>query len=165
MQEQADLQRVPVKMYRSDDRLTVAAPMPGLQPEDVAVEITAQGKLMLHGELRGVLKGMKELLLDEWSVGGYQRDVELPDAVNGELATVTYGNGVLVVTMPLAEQTRPARLRMEALGFARGERVGSAGHPIAPKSTDEHRAHVVMEHHVHGEGYEPHEGVTTPPGV
>jgi HSP20 family protein len=152
-------------MYRSDDRLTVAAPMPGLQPEDVTVEITAQGRLMLHGELRGVLKGMKELLLDEWSVGGYQRDVELPDAVNGELATVTYGNGVLVVTMPLAEQTRPARLRMETLGFAHGERVGSAGHPIAPTSTEEHRANVVMQHQAQGGGYEPHQDNTLQPRV
>ncbi len=156
MQEQAELQRIPVKVYRSEDRLTVAAPMPGMQPEDIAVEITGEGVLLLHGELRGVLKGMKELLLDEWSVGGYHREVDLATAVNGDLATATYGNGVLVVTMPLADQMHPARLRLETLGFAHGEHVGSAGHPITPVTTEEHRAQKVIEHDAQGGGYDPH---------
>lgn len=31
-------QRIPVTMYRSPDRLTIAAPMPGVEPEDIRVE-------------------------------------------------------------------------------------------------------------------------------
>jgi hypothetical protein len=33
-------QTVPVKMFRTTDRLTVAAPMPGILPDDVVVEST-----------------------------------------------------------------------------------------------------------------------------
>jgi HSP20 family protein len=131
MQEQAKLQGIPVKVYRTQDRLTVAAPMPGLEPEDIAVEVTANGHLILRGEVRGLLKDAKELLLDEWSVGAYYRDLALPDAVDGEHANVTYGNGVLVVALPLNRRTYPAHLTLEKVGTAHGERMGKAGHSPA----------------------------------
>jgi HSP20 family protein len=121
MQEEVEVQKVPVKMYRTVERLTVAAPMPGLQPEDITVEVTAEGYLVLDGRLRSALKGEKELLADEWSVGPYRRTLALPVAVDGTGATVTYGNGVLVVSLPAGEATRPARLTLERTGPARGE--------------------------------------------
>ncbi|MGH7265776.1 MAG: Hsp20/alpha crystallin family protein [Candidatus Rokuibacteriota bacterium] len=120
MQEHIDVQQIPLKVYRSPDRLTVAAPMPGLGPEDITIEITAEGYLVLTGRLRGALRGDKELLVDEWSVGPYRRSFPLPASVNGPGATVTYGNGVLVVAMPLTEATRPAVLTLERVGPARG---------------------------------------------
>ena len=127
MQEQAKIQQIPVKVYRTADRLMVAAPMPGLQPEDIVVEVTDSGRLILQGELRGLLKDIKELLLDEWSVGGYYREVGLPAgvAVDGEQGTVTYGNGVLVVALPSSEQNRPARLTLQSAGVDHG--IGGAG--------------------------------------
>jgi len=127
MQERAKVQYIPVKVYRALDRLMVAAPMPGLEAEDIIVEVTGDGRLILQGELRGMLKGEKELLLDEWSVGGYYRELTLPDAVDGERATVTYGNGVLVVVLALSMEIRPARLTLEAVGSAHGVRVGDSG--------------------------------------
>jgi HSP20 family protein len=131
MQEQESpmLQEVPVKVYRTGDRLTIASPMPGMEPEDIQVEVTDQGHVILQGQVRGLLKGVKELLIDEWTVGDYYRDVPLPDAVDGEAANVTYGNGVLVVDLPLSQWTRPAQLFMEKVSPGHGVRVGNAGHP------------------------------------
>jgi HSP20 family protein len=127
MQEHIDVQQIPLKVYRSPDRLTVAAPMPGLGPEDITIEITLEGYLVLNGKLRGALRGDKELLVDEWSVGPYRRSFALPTSVDGPGATVTYGNGVLVVAMPLAETTRAAVLTLDRVGPARGEgRVDAA---------------------------------------
>jgi HSP20 family protein len=128
MQEKAKIQQVPVKVYRTSDRLMVAAPMPGMEPEDIVVEVAEGNRLILSGELRGMLKDVKELLMDEWSVGAYYRELILVDAVDGERANVTYGNGVLVVALPLTESTIPARLTLETVGPAHGERAGNAGH-------------------------------------
>ena len=128
MQEHAKLQQIPVKVYRSSDRLMVAAPMPGLQPEDILVQVTENGHLMIQGELRGLLKDIKELLLDEWSVGGYYRELPLPDAVDGTLANVSYGNGVLVVALPISERTHPASLTLDTVAPSRGEHMGKSGH-------------------------------------
>ena len=87
----------------------------------------------------GRSRARRKCSLEEWSAGEYHRELELPVAVDGELANVTYGNGVLVVVLPVAEQMRPARLTLQELSPTRGERVGSAGHhPIQPRSTEEH---------------------------
>ncbi len=150
MQEHSDIQRVPVKMYRAENRLTVATPMPGVEPEDIHVEVTADRHLILNGSLRGVLKGIKDLLADEWHAGGYHRVVDLPFAVNGEMANMTYGNGVLVVSLPLSEQMKPAHLTMEEMGPTRGEHIGSAGRPVQPRTMEEHRAAKAAEQAEHG---------------
>src|SRR6266571_9515968 len=127
MQEHLKLQEIPVKVYRTEERLMVAAPMPGIEPENIGVEVTDDGHLILHGELRGMLKDVKELLLDEWSVGMYHREITLPNIVDGEQTNVTYANGVLVVAMVVSDVTRPATLTLEKVGPAHGERVGNIG--------------------------------------
>jgi|SRR5579883_2016960 HSP20 family protein len=121
MPESLKVQQVPLKVYRAaTGRLTVAAPMAGLEPEDIVIEITADGRLFLDGKVRGTLKDVKELLLDEWSVGAYYRDYTLPDPVDGSQAAATYGNGVLVVTFPIADHTVPARLTLSHTSVAHG---------------------------------------------
>jgi HSP20 family protein len=66
MQEQLKQQHIPVKVYRTDERLMVAVPMPGLEPENIVVEVTADSCLLLHEDVRSMLKEVKELLLDEF---------------------------------------------------------------------------------------------------
>src|SRR5438552_7137599 len=128
MQEQLKQQHIPVKVYRTDERLMIAAPMAGLEPENIVVEVTAEGRLILHGNLRGMLKEVKELLLDEWSVGVYHRELALPVPVNATCANVTYGNGVLLVALPISDQTSTARLTLERVTPTHGEHKGNAGH-------------------------------------
>jgi HSP20 family protein len=128
MQETRKQQQIPVKVYRTDERLMVAAPMAGLEPEDIVVDVTADGRLVLHGDVRGLLKEVKELLQDEWSVGAYHRELTLPMPVNAMCANVTYGNGVLLVTLPISEQTLPAHLVIGRITPTHGERKGNVGH-------------------------------------
>src|SRR6266699_7169834 len=129
MQEQVKQQHIPVKVYRTGERLMIAAPMAGLEPENMLVEVTHDGRLILHGDQRAMLKEVKELLIDEWSVGVYHRELELPAPVNGESANVTYGNGVVTVTLPISDQIVPTRLTLERIAPTHGERRGNAGHP------------------------------------
>jgi HSP20 family protein len=116
MPERAKVQQIPLKVYRAVSRLTVAAPMAAMEPEDIRVEITDDGRLLLDGEVRGILKDVKEVLVDEWSAGAYYRDYLLPEPVDGSQAMATYGNGVLVVTLPLATRLTPARLTLSSTG-------------------------------------------------
>ncbi len=118
MQEATNPQSLPVKLYRMHDHLTVAAPMPGLEPEDILVEVTEQGQLILHGDRRGSLKEVKEVLLDEWNVGPYHRELILPEPVDGEHANITYGN---------SQEMQPARITLEKTGTAHGEYRGNIG--------------------------------------
>ncbi|MGZ3714979.1 MAG: Hsp20/alpha crystallin family protein, partial [Ktedonobacterales bacterium] len=102
------MHRVPAKIYRTPLRLMVAVPMPGLEPADITVTVTPSPALVIRGRQRGELKGLKDELLNEWNAGEYEREIALPVAVDGKLANVTYGNGVLVVALPIASQTQPA---------------------------------------------------------
>lgn len=131
MQEQIKLQSIPVNIYSLNGRLMVSAPMPGLEPESITVEVTSDGHALLQGDLRGTLKEYvgKERFLEEWSIGAYTRDVVLPVSVNAPCANVSYGNGVLVVAFPLSEHTIPARLTLERVTPTHGQLKGNAGHP------------------------------------
>lgn len=123
---------VPAKIYRTPLRVMVAAPLPGLEPADISVEVTPTPALVIRGRQRGELKGLKDELLNEWNAGEYERMIALPTAVDGALANVTYGNGVLVIALPIAPQTRPAHLTLAALSSTRGLHAGNMGRPIRP---------------------------------
>ena len=120
---------VPVKVYRGDHRITVAAPMPGMEAGDIVVLVLPEHHLVLDGARGGLYPGETTSVIDEWHPGPYHRDLELPVAVDGARANVTYGNGVLVVSLPIVEITRPARLTVSELSATHGERFGTSRHP------------------------------------
>ena len=122
----------PAKVYRTPLRIMAAVPMPGLEPEDITVEVAPAGQLILRGQRRGDLRGIKDTLLNEWSVGDYYREVTLPAPVDGALANVTYGNGVLVVALPIAPRMQTATLTLAAQSPTHGVRPGHMGKPIRP---------------------------------
>jgi HSP20 family molecular chaperone IbpA len=124
-QERSERRTVPVKLFRTPDRVTAAAPMPGLYAEDITVDLAIDNRLVLDARPRGQLKPgafdvwptrpddphgtssgrgaarptpeQREVVLDEREAGACHRDVELPVAVGGTLATVTSGNGIASV--------------------------------------------------------------------
>jgi HSP20 family protein len=124
---QGERQIVPIKVYQSDDQLTLAAPMPGLETEDIHVKVTAAGQVVIDGRLRGTLKGSNSILVDEWNPGQYYREYDLPQAVDGAAANVTYGNGVVVVALPLSPRMQAANIELVALPHARSVHAGHSG--------------------------------------
>ena len=68
-----------------------------------------------------------EYLVREWSYGPFERTVELPCAVDASRANLSYGNGVLAVSLPKASRTLVASLAVAPSGHARGVTAGHAG--------------------------------------
>jgi HSP20 family protein len=133
-------QTLPVRLYQTDTHLMLAAPMPGLEPGDICVEIS-EDAVAIKGIERGAGQHRRDLLIEEWTIGPYQRKVSLPQPVDGSLTNVTYGNGVLVLAMPKMKSGGrgiSSTLHLDPIGSARGERVGHAGHEVQPK-TSSHR--------------------------
>lgn len=134
-------QTVPVQVYQTDNRLVLAAPMPGLEPEDISVCIRGD-RVTIASAYRGSRRDHPEILLSEWTIGPYHREVVLPQPVNGVLTNATYGNGVLVLSMPklaLGEATQTTEFRLEAIESVRGQRVGHTGWDIQPATMRRHR--------------------------
>jgi HSP20 family protein len=132
---------IPVRVYQIDDRIMVAAPMPGLEPDDISVAITGS-RVTIRGTERGPGQHERDLLLAEWTIGPYYREVLLPQPVNGTIANATYGNGVLVLALPKLEPGQlgtDTEFRLRATGAtSHGEHVGHSGSIIAPTPTREH---------------------------
>ncbi|HET6615478.1 MAG TPA: Hsp20/alpha crystallin family protein [Dehalococcoidia bacterium] len=126
-QQNTESQEIPANVYRSEERVMISAPMPGLEPDNIAVHVSEGPMVTLHAELRGALKGDKEIILDEWTAGPYHREIQLPTNVDGGRANVTYNNGVLVVSLPVSDRTTSADLTLNEVSATQGERVGNRG--------------------------------------
>lgn len=135
-------QTVPVQLHQADDRLVLATPMPGLEPQDIAVVISGD-RVTMRGEYRGSRQEQPEILVSEWTIGPYYREITLPQPVNGVLTNATYGNGVLVLSMPTLEpgqQGSETEFRLEAITGAKGQRIGHTGSNIQPTMTQAQHA-------------------------
>jgi HSP20 family molecular chaperone IbpA len=66
----------------------------------------AGDKITIHGSNRASRQERKDILVAEWSIGPYTREVVLPQSVNGPLTHAAYGNSVLVLAMPKVHEER-----------------------------------------------------------
>jgi HSP20 family protein len=133
--------RLPVRIYQSERQFAVATPLAGLEPGDITVTIEGK-RVTIQGKERGPHQHDLDLLKAEWSIGPYHREIALPENVDGSLANATYGNGVLVLTMPKARSTENVirtEFTLDAIKPTRGERVGHVGHDIRKTTTRQHR--------------------------
>lgn len=122
-----DATAIPVNLYDNERDLMVVAPMPGVGPEDISIDVTADGQLTLRAAQRGEGQERIAYIAREWSYGPYERTLELPYPVDAMRANVSYGNGVLAITLPRVATTAPGRILVERTGHARGVAAGHAG--------------------------------------
>jgi HSP20 family protein len=125
---------IPVRISRSDSHVLLVTPMPGINPADISVTIQGRAVKIL-GHQTGPGQNDKDLVVEEWTIGPYYREVQLPEAVNGLLTNATFGNGILTLAMPKAhdkESEAAVSFHLQPIDAARGERVGHKGSEINP---------------------------------
>lgn len=122
-----DATAIPINLFENERELIVVAPMPGVAPEDINIDVTDAGRLTLRARQHGPGQERIEYLLREWSYGPFERTIELPRQVDAARANLSFGNGVLSITFPKAGATGPARLVLASTGHARGRTTGHAG--------------------------------------
>ena len=138
---QESQQAVPVQIHQTDRLIVLAAPMPGLEPQDISVVVVGD-KVTIRGEYRGSRLESGDLIVSEWTIGPYYREVTLPEPVNGPLTNATYGNGVLVLAMPVMEQGSRGsytEFQLKVVEATKGQRIGHTGSDVQPTTTEEHR--------------------------
>jgi HSP20 family molecular chaperone IbpA len=130
-------QRIPVRIYDRDKHIVLAAPLAGLEAENISITVGGN-RVVIEGEERGPRQHGPDVVLSEWSIGPYYREVSLHQAVKGPLTNATYGNGVLVLLMPKGEETEPeceVTFKLHPITATRGEWVGHIGSDIHPSPT------------------------------
>ena len=107
-----------VEVLERDGRLVVRADVPGLQKDDVNVEID-DGHLVISGERRQEHEERHEgLYRTERMYGRFHRALALPEEADAEHAKATFKNGVLEITMPMTGRHQTRRLQVEDAGAA-----------------------------------------------
>ncbi len=122
-----DATAVPINVFENDRELMVVAPMPGVSPENISIDVTDDGQLTVRSSKHGEGQERIEYLVREWSYGPYERSIDLPCPVDAMRANVTYGNGVLSITFPKTGATNGGRMLVQRTGHARGVAAGHRG--------------------------------------
>lgn len=105
---------VPIDMYETDDEFVVSAPLPGLKPEDVEINVVGN-TLTIKGEFREDEERKRgDFHYRERRYGAFQRSVTLPEEINTEKAEATFENGVLRLRLPKAEHAKPRQIPIKA---------------------------------------------------
>jgi HSP20 family protein len=98
-----------VEVFERDNNLVVRAELPGLDKDDVKVELTDDG-LVIEGERkREYEERLEGGYRSEIEYGRFYRMIPLPEGVNVDQAQARMNNGVLEVAIPMAEAKRPSR--------------------------------------------------------
>ncbi|GAB4277781.1 MAG: Hsp20/alpha crystallin family protein [Coriobacteriia bacterium] len=105
--------RVDVKT--TGDDMVVYAEVPGIDPEDIDLEVT-DGLLTIKGERKAETEKEEEgWLIKERSYGSFQRTLSLPEGVDPDSITADYDNGVLEIHIPKAAEALKPKTHKIAL--------------------------------------------------
>jgi len=127
------VKRLPVNLYRHNNRVVVTAPSPGLEPANMLIEVRGR-QLSMEQEARGPGQKRVEHVRREWSTGPARRSVVLPAPVDARRANATYDNGVLTVILPVAPKATSGVIEMPKVGTAKGRAIRHVGRELRAAS-------------------------------
>ena len=100
----------PVNISQDDDNFYLRAEVPGVQPDELSISavrnrVSLAGKREIPSEHDGVSYHRKER-----ADGSFNRTVALPTEVDAARVDARYADGVLTLTLPKAEETKPRQI-------------------------------------------------------
>jgi len=94
----------PVDMYEDKDNTYVRAELPGVNRDDISVEM-ADGVLTIGATRKSSAAGDKAE-----TTFAFNRSIAIPDAAQADKVSAAYENGVLTVTLPKLEIAKPKKI-------------------------------------------------------
>jgi HSP20 family protein len=132
---QADvLTRAPMPMdaYRQGDRFVVHFDLPGIAPD--SVELTVEKNVLtVSAQRQWKPEEGAEVVVSERMQGSFSRQLFLGDSLDTDQIEAHYENGVLTVTIPVAEAAKPRKVAISsgagqsAVGSGGQTAIGSGG--------------------------------------
>lgn len=100
---------MPMDLYRSGDHYVLHADLPGVDPGSVDVGVE-NNTLTIKAERSERTEDGVQWISSERFTGTYMRQLALGDGIDADRISATYVNGVLTVTLPVAEKAKPRRV-------------------------------------------------------
>lgn len=92
-------------VYESDNTIVASLDLPGVEKKDVEVSVS-NGFLTISGERKNI--SSEGRIWQETSFGTFKRTFELTEAVVEDKIKAQFKNGVLKISLPKAEEVKPA---------------------------------------------------------
>jgi HSP20 family protein len=103
-----------IDMYQTDEEVVVRAAIPGYKANDVQINVTGD-VLTIRGEMRHEQETKeKAWQMREQRWGSFERSVLLPTEVTADSAQAEFEDGMLTITLPKAEESRPKTITVKA---------------------------------------------------
>lgn len=103
---------MPMDLYRSGDHYVLHADLPGVDPGSVDVDVDNGVLTIKATRTARTEEETVQWVASERFTGAYMRQLSLGDGVDAERISATYHNGVLTVTIPVAERARRRRIEV-----------------------------------------------------
>ena len=101
-----------VDVQANEDVYEISALVPGLDPDEVNIEIL-NNTVSLRGEFKSTGKDDAKYLLCELPAGRFSRVITLPTTLDPSKAEATIKNGMLHLVVPKAEAHRPKSIKVQ----------------------------------------------------
>jgi len=103
-----------IEVVETDNQFEVAAELPGVEKDDVKVEVQSN-ILTISGEKRPAPeKKERSMYLGERAYGTFSRSFQLPALVDNSAIRATFKNGVLTLALPKVEEAKPRHIEIKA---------------------------------------------------
>jgi len=95
-----------VELEDTNENLILRAEVPGLEGKDLDIQV-AREAVSIAGETRYENKSEERgYLRSEFRYGKFQRTIPLPTAIKNDQVKAEFKNGILILTMPKAEEAK-----------------------------------------------------------
>jgi len=110
----SDQVAVPVDLWETQDAYHLRADLPGLTPEDIEINATAD-TFQVSGEFKAKTDVTSEgWLRQERRSGKFSRAFSLPMQIEPNKVDAKFENGVLELVLPKAENVKPRQIKINA---------------------------------------------------
>jgi HSP20 family protein len=108
--ENSQAMRLAVDVSETESNFVVKASIPGINPDDLDISFS-DNTLTIRGESRDEhVEENERFHLRERRFGQFMRTIALPLAVDADHIEAQHENGVLTLTLPKAEETKPRKI-------------------------------------------------------
>lgn len=104
--------RLPLDVYTTPEEIVIVASLPGLTPDEVDIALEGDN-LTIRGDLRSPLENV-DYLFQERPYGTFSRTLALNVPVEAEKSEAVFEDGVLTLTLPKAEETKPKVIKVKS---------------------------------------------------
>ena len=106
---------MPMDAYRRGDQFVVHFDLPGVDP--ASIDVTVEKDLLtVSAERQWRRDEDLEVVASERSHGSFSRQLFLGEGLDSGRVEADYRNGVLTVTLPVAEQAKPRKVQISTGG-------------------------------------------------